>query len=189
MAWNLGLLGASSEAPPGTFELLESQILTGSAATVQFTSLNSAYSSTYRHLQFRVAFSPTNDAQMTWIRFNSDSGTNYARRFLTSYDGAGIRTGVDLSQTLIQYYYAASAYGFPAVYGGIMDISDAFSTSKNKMVRITGDRFAPNESGVTLQSAHWRSLSALDSVLFDCGDASFASGSRFSLYGIRTVNA
>jgi hypothetical protein len=54
----LGVLAAQAEAAApaaaGSYDLLETEILTGTQASVTFSSLNSTYGADYQHLQLRI---------------------------------------------------------------------------------------------------------------------------------------
>ena len=72
----LGVLAAQAEAaaPAGVaaYDLLETEILTGSQASVTFSSLGD-YASDYQHLQVRGAIMTTADTRF-WMNLNSDTG-------------------------------------------------------------------------------------------------------------------
>jgi hypothetical protein len=162
----------------GDYELIETSILTSSASSVTFSNLGT-YSSTYKHLQIRqVARATTNTTSR--IRLNGDTGTNYARHVLL---GNGSTVG-SFAATSASAMGGITVVNTANVFsGGITDILDAYSTTKNTTIRqLSG--VATTEinlfSGVYLNTASISSIT----ILLD-GAGSFEVGSRFSLYGIR----
>ena len=169
----LGILsaaGAGGEA--ATFELITSEILGSSQSSVVFDV--SSYASTYKHLQLRLV-----TTQTPFIRFNSDTGSNYAYHRLggappDAFSGAGT------SQTKIPMDYVGAGGNLGSA---VMDILDPFSTTKNKTTRYLGGRTASNR--VAMESGLWMNTNAITSIGVIANDTNFAAGNRFSLYGVR----
>jgi hypothetical protein len=184
----LGILAASGGVA-SDYELIETQILASATSSITFSSLGT-YSSTYKHLQIRMV--AQNDSAGTGfvddgIRFNGDTGSNYNSHVLF---GNGSSVGsFDMN----------SAFGATAIWGtvstrigttsayapNIIDILDAYSTTKNKTIR----RLSGSTGGsaiIIMGSGLWRSTSSTTSLtLFGRGGDSYTIGSRFSLYGIK----
>jgi hypothetical protein len=84
----------------------------------------------------------------------------------------------------------SSANAPASVFGaGVVDILDAFSTTKNKTVRaFSGNYTAANNLGdrqiVHLASGVYLSTTAINSLTLYAAN-NLVAGSRFSLYGIR----
>lgn len=177
--------GAGGVAATGGYELIESQILGTSAASITFSNLGS-YSSTYKHLQLRtVAQNSTAAVTYIGIRFNADSGTTYGSHWLRGNASSGaVDSGNDLNATNI--FISRSTNGINAFDPAVVDILDAFSTTKNKTVRsLTG---APQGSVLELYltSGLWRNTNGITSLTVIPRDGSnLTANSRFSLYGIR----
>ena len=72
------------------------------------------------------------------------------------------------------------------VFGsGVIDILDAYSTTKNKTIRSLNG-LSGGEVAIRLSSGTWRNTNAVTSItLFDGDGANLVTGSRFSIYGIR----
>jgi hypothetical protein len=181
MAWNLGLLGAALAAPAGAYELLETQILTGNQATVTFSNLNTAYGSTYQHLQVRMAVIGSGiPAFGTWmiIRLNGDSGSNYSSHQLNG-TGSSVTSSAQASNGKMLMFTMNDAVPASAV----IDVLDPFETTKAKTIRSLAGH---TTLGVRLSSGRWGSNNALTSIALTAEDYNFAGGSRFSLYGLRS---
>jgi hypothetical protein len=182
--------GAGPVVAGNAYEHLETQILTGTQATVSFSNLNSTYGSTYQHLQIRMLLR-TNRAsqpQDTGIfTFNSNT-SGYANHFLYGYNGS-VTSAASVSQARIEFAIsiAGSTNTANLFSGHIMDILDPFETTKNTTVRTLGGAAGAGATlAITeLQSGFWNNTAAITSITFDAiGD--FIAGSRFSLYGMRS---
>jgi len=170
----------------------------GGQNTVEFTSIPS----TYTHLQIRghvrqnVAGNTIGDA---YIRFNGDTGSNYATHVLegfvttggTATVGAGGSTaGAPTSRSAFRLVGSGSATSiFSPV---IIDILDYANTNKYKVQRsLSGANNNAVESCINLQSELWLSTSAITSILIGNIQGGFGSTvgwaeyTSFALYGIK----
>ena len=182
----LGILDYPTGAA-GAYDLLETQVLTSSAASVTFTGLDTLAAG-YSHLQLRivarndVAF---NNTYSTYLNFNSDTGSNYAIHYLDG-DGSSVisSSGTSLGFVSIGESVAGDT-NTAGIYGAaVIDILDFSSSSKNKTVRaLTGA--LGNETNVGLYSGLWMDTSAITSITVDSANGDYIAGTRISLYGIR----
>jgi hypothetical protein len=168
----------------GDYELIQTQILTGTEASITFSSL-ATYASTYKHLQIRHA-ARSNAAFNTlgvFSRLNGDSGGNYASHSLTG-TGSSVVSGALTSQTQARAGMAAGSTVTANAFGaGVIDLLDAYSTTKYKTFRT----LSGNTGGtrIDLHSGLWMNTASVTSWELLLDDGSFIAGSRFSLYGIR----
>jgi hypothetical protein len=151
----------------------------GGAANVEFTSIPA----TYAHLQVRFIHTVTNGNTPTFIVFNSDTGSNYSRHYLSA-NGSTVYAGGDASQTdadIFGYVLGSSTTNPTA---GIVDILDYANTNKYKTVRslVGCDQNGSGEIGFVSNS--WQSTSAITSIKIDA-DYNFQEYSSFALYGIK----
>lgn len=193
MPFGLGFFAvAGAGGAAGSFDLLETQVLGSSAASVTFSSL-STYSGTYKHFQIR-ATTRTNrsgaDSDPVYLRFNSDSGSNYTRHALGGYNFGGTSAVYSNAATSQTSLFLAEAMPVASsttnAFGAfVTDILDPFDTNKNKTVRtLVGMNAA--WSSVELRSGAWLSTSAVTSILIaPLVGTQLVAGSRFSLYGIK----
>jgi hypothetical protein len=176
--------GAGGAAFSSDYELIETQILGSSQASITFSSL-STYSSTYKHLQVRMALRDTRavTVQNAFIRFNADSGNNYAYHLLQG-DGSSVSSTSGTSQdAAVASTYAGASAASNVYGGGVLDILDPYSTTKNTTTRSLSGF---GSSTIRLWSGVWLNTAALTSMQIIAGaGANFVSGSRFSLYGIK----
>jgi hypothetical protein len=158
-------------------------VLTSTANTITFSSIPS----TYKHLQLRMV-SKTTDASSTgylFMRFNSDSGANYSYHYLFAPVSSAGATGSTFAGLI---FMNGNDIGANAFSSNIVDIADYADTNKFKTSRMFGGRSGNGAGGnqLHLESANWRSTSAITSINLSFGDGTNLSiGSRFSLYGIK----
>jgi hypothetical protein len=202
MPFGLGFFAtAGAGGAAGSFDLLETQVLTGTQASVTFSSL-SAYASTYQHLQIRAVAKNAaavgyNVLEMV-LRFNGSSA-NYRSHCLRGMSGSVSSFAPTLSTQMLVGQTVSNDSGISATFGGsVIDILDPFETTKNKTVRSlsgAGDSrstLGPSDQ-ISLWSGAWFDTSAVSSITLygaygDGGTLSnFTSGSRFSLYGIKAA--
>lgn len=174
--------------PSGDFEPIATVTVgSGGASSITFSGIPSGF----QHLQLRaISRSTTSGTSSTGlvIRFNSDSGSNYAHHRLYGTGAAAVSVG-SASQTGGVFgnhpQSGATANVFSAI---VCDILDYTSTAKNKTVR-SFNGYDLNGSGLVLvDSSLWMSTAAITSItIFDgsSGLPNTAQHSTFALYGIK----
>ena len=188
MPFGLGFFATAgaSAASAGSFDLLETQVLGSSTASVTFSSLGT-YSPTYKHLQIRMTVRTTrsNTADFLKLTFNADA-TGYARHALYGNGSSAASYGLtDIISTCDIPGGSAGANQFGAV---VMDILDAYETTKNKTTRALGGAVG-SVNRIQLDSGLWIDTNAISSIKLESGNAgegaNLAQYSRFSLYGVK----
>lgn len=182
----LGILAAAGIQPSaaGAYELIETVTVgSGGAASVSFTGL-SAYSSTYEHLQIRmvVRTTRTDPSDNIRLRFNGDSTLNNYRFHRLNGDGSTVGSGTGTNSFIETYRAAGSTATANAFGASVVDILDAYSTSKNKVIRNLAG--LPTEPSVWLSSGLWLNTAAITQIDLTSLN-SFAQYSRFSIYGLK----
>jgi hypothetical protein len=173
-------------AAAGAYELISSTVLGSTTASVTFSSIPN----TYKHLQVRMAAriataTGTNGVEFD-LRLNSDSGANYASHRLYG-DGTSVTSTAASAQNQMAVLQGLpSASQTAGIFGAaVIDILDYASTTKNKTLR-TLNGYNGVSNRISMHSGLWVSTAAVNSILvYDINAFSFASGSRFSLYGIK----
>ena len=171
--------GGAGPVVPSDYELIATEILAGTAASITFSNLGD-YSSTYKHLQIRAAHAfTTGGAVDLFMRLNGDTGSNYNNHALVG-NGSSVSSIAGTSTSAMRIGFIASGQ-FGA---SVTDILDAYSTTKNKTSRtLVGAMAAVNE--IQLASAAYRNTSSITSVEIFVSVNAMSAGSRFSLYGIK----
>lgn len=191
MPFGLGFFAvAGAGGAAGSFDLLETQVLGSTQASVEFTSLNTKYASTYKHLQLRAVVRSDRaglDRDLAFMQLNSDTGANYNSHGLVGAGNAvySFNSGQTTVMELFSYLQAAtSPAGAYSTY--VIDLLDAYDTNKFKTIRsLSGGTVRSAESGVALSSGLYRSTSALTAIKFYGSSANLSANSRFSLYGVK----
>jgi hypothetical protein len=154
-----------------TYDLIASNVLTSSAASVTFSSIPA----TYRDLLL-VASATANTNTTFNVRFNSDSGSNYSYVRMQG-NGSTASSSSNASATAI---WEQSIDTVADQY--ILQIMDYSATDKHKTVISRHNR--PN-AAVWALSSRWANTSAINSIeLSVVSPQTLSSGSTFYLYGI-----
>ena len=184
----LGYYAAQTPAvAAGSYDLLETEILTGSQASVTFSSLNSTYGADYQHLQIRAVVRSTraDTADGVIYRLNGDTAGNYSRHYLIG-DGSSVFSGAGTSINYQTLGACPAATGTSGSFGvSVLDILDAFETSKYKQSRVlNGETQGPS---IRLYSGSWRNTNAIDSITFSAQNGNIDTYSRISIYGLKAA--
>ena len=180
------LAGNQTFIPPSD-DFLEEVILDSSASSVSFTGLD-AYSD-YKHLQIRVIARTDRTAfnrDTLAITINGDNSSVYSQHALSG-SGANVSSSGRASDSEMYIGNISSNLDLANVYSPIVvDILDAFSSSKNTTIRAFTARIGSDPIFVGLQSGSYQNTNSVSSInwVVDSG-SNFVAGSRFSLYGSR----
>jgi hypothetical protein len=166
-------------AAANTYIPIATNTLASNTATVTFSSI----AGTYTDLVLVCSNTLTNTGTVGLrIRFNSDSGSNYSNTFLY---GTGSTAGSvrNTSSTSCNGYYAA-VFGTATNALSITNIMN-YSNSTTYKTALTRDGEAAN--GTDAIVSLWRNTAAITQIDLTCsnGTSLFATGSVFSLYGIK----
>jgi len=186
----LGILNSQAAAAggAGAYDLLETQVLTSSAASVTFTGLGSY--SDYKHLQIRAVArgdAGINATFNTTLRFNSDTGSNYAYHYLgvESLSSPFSSNGSSTTSILLNDWLPLGSTT-ANVFGAILvDILDFSNTNKYKTIRRFSGVAGITQPDLMFGSGLWQSNVAISSFVLQPSAGNFVTGSRFSLMGVR----
>lgn len=162
--------------PTSTYDLIASNVLSSTTSSVTFSSLNSIAAG-YRDLIVVISGTMTSN-NSAWIRFNSDSGSNYNRVWMQG-DGSTTASGLSANQAQI-YISSTDAFSSTNINQVQIQLFDFNTTDKHKAGLIRVDR---SDAVTSALAFRWASTSAITSILID-GDGDYASGTTFYLYGI-----
>jgi len=184
----LGIFSAAGAAVQGDYELIETAIVSGtSTSSISFSSLGT-YASTYKHLQIRhLTRNSTTGNEAIIMRFNGVTSASYSWHSLYNNQSGGVISAAAFTDTGITSYPGANSNAPANVFmPAIIDILDAFSTTKNKTTRqFAGARFGASAQEVSLYSGCFQSTASTTSLSLTTQGGVFVAGSRFSLYGIK----
>lgn len=182
----LGILNSQvTGAAGGAYELIESNILTSSASSVTFSSIPQDY----KHLQIRAVGKSTDtssDNRSLLFRMNGVTTSSYRNHELVG-TGSTVFSSSFLDTDMWLLDVPASNSEPSQIFGvGVVDILDYTNTSKNTTVRsLSGKNGSVGTKVVRLNSGLFLSTNAVTEISVRTQVGNLASGSRFSLYGIR----
>lgn len=185
MPFGLGFFAtAGAGGAAGSFDLLETQVLGSSQASVTFSSLGT-YAATYKHLQIRYVTrcSEASSAPTFWMQVNADTGSNYRGHVLRG-TGSSVVSGSVAQGSQVDIGTTAGANLTTGNFGaGVIDLLDAFDSTKYTTARnLTG---VTQGNQIELRSWLWMNTNALTEIKLSSFGANWITGSRFSLYGIK----
>jgi hypothetical protein len=160
-----------------TYVALATQTLGSAAASVTFSSIPSTYTDLILIMNARN----TNANTYPFLRFNSDTGTNYSITDLVGSAAGAVSYG-SVNQSVMNINYSdALPSGASTFAGFIINIQNYSNTTTNKTIlcRVSNSATA-TEALVGL----WRNTSAINTITLTCDSGSYNTGSTFSLYGI-----
>ncbi len=187
MPFGIGFFAtAGVRAAAGSYDRLETQILTSPQASITFSSL-STYASTYQHLQIRYVAraSEASSAPTFWMQVNGDTTSNYRGHVLRG-TGSNVISGSVAQGSQVDIGTAAGANLTANNFGaGVIDILDPFETTKFKVARnLTG---VTEGNQIELRSWLWMNTNALTEIRLSSFGSNWVANSRFSLYGLRAA--
>lgn len=176
------LLVGNTAFNPTSYESIATFTGNGSASSFTFSSIPSGYT----HLQIRLIARGVRsfDTEQFYIRFNSDTGNNYAWHKIQA-DGGGVGA-YNSSSTNVIYSFIMPANNSTAnsVATSVIDILDFANTNKRKTVRVLGGYDANGSGYLDFTSGLWNNTAAITSVTV-LSNGAFTSTSQFALYGIK----
>jgi hypothetical protein len=175
----LGILASAGGIPPivSDYELITTTVLGSTTPSITFNV--SSFASTYKHLQIRAASLVNTNATLPFVRFNGDTANNYSLHYIEG-NGSNVTSGGGGSNPWMYYGYWGTG-STTSAHAAVVDIVDAFSTTKFKTLRSFNGQ-APGL--ITLYSGNWMNTAAITSITIESPN-NFVAGSRFSIYGIK----
>jgi hypothetical protein len=166
---------------PKTYEPIQTQTLTGTAATVDFTSIPQTYTDLI--LVSQVDFD--SQGNLTF-RLNSDSGTNYS---YTHLSGNGTSASSSRGGTLSVGLCTITAE-FTTTLGDGVSITQFMNYSNTTTNKTVISRSNTTSLGTSLSVSLWLSTAAISTITLakNLGfTGTFQSGSSFTLYGVKSA--
>lgn len=180
-----GIIASSYPRVSNSYESIATVTVgAGGSSSITFSSIPS----TYKHLQIRGIgrTARANADDNAYIRFNSDTGNNYAWHSL--YGTGSSVTAYAVSTTNYAQILATSANSTTASVfnGSVIDILDYANTNKYKTVRALSG-FDANGSGIIyFNSGLWQNTSAITTIdLAGITGSNWSQYSSFALYGVK----
>jgi hypothetical protein len=119
------------------------------------------------------------------VQFNGDTASNYTYHFLGG-NGSAASAGAATGQTQAIVGNASAANASASIFsGGVTDILDYVSTSKNTVIRSLAGFDSNGDGRVQMFSNVWLSTSAVTSIKIVRGDNDFVQYTTAALYGVK----
>ena len=179
--YNDFLAGNAAYQPTAYESIATVTVGSGGAANIEFTSIPS----TYQHLQIRAIFRNSNATDTTYMRLNSDTGSNYAWHTLRG-NGSSMTAAGSSSQTNMEIPFATYSGTTTSVFSGLVtDILDYKNTNKYKTIRNLGGADLNGSGRIDFVSGLWQSTNAITTIRLYPSSGNFAQYSKFGLFGIK----
>ncbi len=183
-AWKAGNLAS------GGFEAIATVTAAGGETSLSFTSIPQNYVALQIRGIAKDTLSSLPYSGAVHVRFNSDTGSNYARHNLYGTGSAVTASGTaSATSVLIPSSNMTSGTGLSNIFSAsVIDIHDYASTTRNKTVRSLsgGDaNISSTDYRIYFTSGLWMSTNAVSTIAITTNETSFAAGTSFALYGIK----
>ena len=158
-----------------TYEKIATTTLGSASNDVTFSSIPA----TYTDIVVICNTSITSGSADLWFNFNSDTGSNYSITFISG-NGSAIQSSRNTSATkmsVTNYGYLETTIGTYIV--NIQNYSNT-TTYKSSLARAN-----TSSNGVAVGAGLWRDTAAISTIKISPSTQNFASGSMFTLYGIK----
>ena len=173
------MLAGNAAFSPASYDFIAAASPTGT--TVSFTSIPQ----TYKHLRLHIVGRSSYTAydQNGYVNFNSDTGSNYRRRYTLSngspplYPSSGAAAHTWALPDFPGSYIDSNNFA-----SGVCEIFDYADT--NKITTLSG--FGGYATGGFGQSTgYWNNTAAVTRIDITIANGNWVSGSHFALYGIK----
>jgi hypothetical protein len=170
------LLVGNARFVPTSFEKIATFTGTGSSGSISFTSI----AADWNHLQLRL-YGKADDAVGIYLRFNSDTGSNYAWHRLYGNGSTATAAGYT-SQTRIA---AIGDFDTTNPFSAVIDILDYKNTNKYKTVRLLSGTDKNGSGSIALYSGLWQNTNAITGIEIYLSAGNYTTATKYALYGIK----
>lgn len=170
---------------PVTYNLIASNTLSSSAASVTFSAIPNTYTDLVLRYSIRTDFAGTNVAQAR-VTFNGTT-SGYSRTTLTG-NGASASSARATSQANFEPEEGSPSASNTANTFGTTEIyipNYLVSTNKAYGSFAVGENNTTSPVYMSVRAALWQNTSAITSITLTANAGNFVSGCAFFLYGIK----
>jgi hypothetical protein len=168
-----------------TYTLIDSEVLTGSATSIEFTSIPATFTDLVVRWSSRA--DNASAANVNWVELNSDTATNYSYVYLQGGGSAGTSSAVDSGEDALYAGRQDAANATSDTFGSAEMYIPNYTSSAKKPVSIDSRQEDNDTEGFAMAMATlWQGTAAITSIKIrpNAGGQNFVSGSSFYLYGI-----
>ena len=173
---------------PATYTLINSNVLTSSAASVTFSSIPATYTDLVVRISAKSDMSGTG-ARNTYVEFNGNTSTIYSdTELIATWDGsANIALSYFWSgETFLRNRYTTATASPASTFNSYELYIPSYTASQNKPMSVYGvvEQNSSQIAGISAHAGLFRSTTAISSIKFSPESGNYVSGSSFYLYGI-----
>jgi len=169
---------------PTTYEPIATTTLGSAQSSVSFTSISGSYTDL---VLIGNGYNATGDGYSPRLDFNSDTGNNYS---FTELGGDGSSASSTRSSNRANIPVAwLTGWDTTSTQPGlfICSIQNYSNTTTYKTVLSRGNQPTGTYPGTEAIVGLWRSTNAITTIRITADIATFATGSTFTLYGIKSA--
>lgn len=163
---------------PSTYTPIATTTLGSAASTVTFSSISGTYTDLIL-VSSLVSTSATANIQAT---VNGDTGNNYSQTYLSG-NGSAANSARNSNIGSMQFVWTSSSLN-NTVGNAIMHFMNYSNTTTNKTV-LARYNVAAGEATATVNL--WRNTAAITSITVSTSSNTWATGSTFTLYGVKSA--
>ena len=163
-------------AAGSTYTPIATTTLGSNQNEISFSSISGSYTDLVLISSVKVTVGATG----LRFRINDDTGSNYSE---TTIQGTGSAAGSDRFSS--QSFARIAFYGYPDQNNFGAYITQFQNYSNTTTYKTLLGRSGNAGSGTSAAVGMWRNTAAITSITITAVDANFASGSTFTIYGIK----
>jgi hypothetical protein len=165
---------------PATYEPIATNTLSSAASSITFSSISSAYTD----LRLIVVPTAASAGPNTYLRFNSDTGSNYSSTYLLC-NGTDVTAYRETSVTEMLMDVRGLSATNPSLL--TVDIYSYANATFKTVIGVFSEVNGGSAGQVGRYCGLWRSTSAITSLSFRPVTGNFSIGTTATLYGIKAA--
>jgi len=172
---------------PTTYQLISSNTLSTTAASVTFSSIPATYTDLIIKVSARNAGTANAYPSIMRVRLNSDTSSIYSSTYVYGQDNAAGSFN-ESNTDRIGAYASNSNTSTSNTFSNVEIYIPSYTASQNRSVSVNGAaEINATTANINAASAGlYRSTTAVSSITLSSGNSQdFVSGSSFDLYGIK----
>jgi hypothetical protein len=169
---------------PSTYQLISSNVLTTSAASITFSSIPATYTDLVLKWSVRTDYGATR----TGFRIVANSITSgYLETYIIQYNSTVVGTGEYKENAHFVAEYIDGTGATANTFGSGEMYLPLYATSQNKPASIfsVAEGNSTTDTGMYLKALGLLNTAAVTSLTLTANSGNFVSGSSFYLYGIK----
>ena len=156
-----------------TYEKIATNTLGSAAASNTFSSISASYTD----LILIAVTTNTSGATNMTVQFNGDTGSNYSRTLINGNGSSATSSRISSTRLFV------GDVGNPSIPSVV--ILQFMNYSNTTTYKTALSRYGEADIQVGATVGLWRSTSAINSITVNSDSNNFATGSTFTLYGIK----